>query len=93
MGAVNASRTAAMENPTPCIHLWGDTHGTEAESLGRHTLAKSRDYDSMASDLPNRKTDFILNNIMVVYLISICFTLFTHIQANIFTYCSRLLFA
>jgi len=34
--------------------LWGDTHGTEAESLGRHTLAKSRDL-ILWSDLPNTK--------------------------------------
>jgi len=84
MGAVNTSRTAAMETRLHAI-LGRYTWHRSRIQIGRHTLAKSRDYDPMASDLPNRKTDFILNNIMVVYLISICFTLFTHIQANIFT--------
>jgi len=37
VGAVNASRTAAMKTRLHAI-FWGDTHGTEAESLGRHTL-------------------------------------------------------
>lgn len=53
MGAVNASRTAAMKTRLHAI-FWGDTHGTETESLGRHTLAKSRDL-ILWSDLPNTK--------------------------------------